>query len=219
MARTGRRPGNVDTRGLIVAAARTQFAEGGYDGVSLRAVARAAGVDPALLHHYFAGKSALFAEVMALPVDPAVALPLVLRGPPAELGERLVRFFLSLWEAPETGPQMATWVRSSLASEEGARRLREFVAREVLGRVVGALPPDQQSPRRAGLVAAQLAGLGVARYLLRIGPVAEATVEQLVADVGPVVQGYLTGQLTGQLTGPPGRPSGGPSLPNGDPPP
>ncbi|CAN5874246.1 TetR family transcriptional regulator [soil metagenome] len=195
MARTGRRPGNVDTRAQILAVARAHFAELGYDGVSLRGIARTAGVDPALLHHYFAGKSALFAEVMQLPVDPAVALPMALRGPLEGLGERLVRFFLGLWESPDTRPQMLTWFRSSLATEEGAQRLREFVTREVLSRVIAAVPAEQRSQRRTALVGAHLAGLGVGRYLIRLGPLAEATVDQLVAEVGPVLQHYLIAPL------------------------
>lgn len=191
MGRTGRRPGPADTRADILAAARDQFAERGYDGASLRGIARAAGVDPALVHHYFAGKSALFAEVMQLPADPAVVLPAVLRGPPEQLGERLVGFFLGLWESPETGPQMLTWFRSSLATETGSTRLREFVTREVLGRVLDAMPA--RDPRGTALAAAQLAGLGVGRYVLRIAPLAEADVAELVTEVGAVLQHYLTG--------------------------
>lgn len=195
MARTGRRPGNVDTRAEILAAARVQFAEIGYGGASLRGIARTAGVDPALVHHYFAGKSALFAEVVQLPVDPAVTLPTALHGPPDQLGERLVRFFLGLWESPDTGPQMLAWFRVSLANEQGAQRLREFLTHEVLRRVTMAIPPDRRTPRRAALAASQLAGLGITRYLIRIGPLAEASLEELVADVGPVLQHYLTGPL------------------------
>lgn len=103
MGRTGRRRGNAGTRQQILDIARTQFADLGYEGVSLRGIARAAGVDPALVHHYFDGKSGLFADVMQLPLDPAVALPAVLSGDVDRLGERLLRFFLSLWESPDTG--------------------------------------------------------------------------------------------------------------------
>ncbi|MEJ7705504.1 MAG: TetR family transcriptional regulator [Geodermatophilaceae bacterium] len=127
MARTGRRRGDVDTRAEILAAARAQFAERGYDGASLRGIARAAGVDPALVHHYFDGKSGLFAEVMQLPADPAAVLPAVLAVDLDEIGASLLRFFLGLWEEPHTGPQMLAWIRSSLASEAGTARLREFV--------------------------------------------------------------------------------------------
>lgn len=202
MARTGRRRGNVDTRADILAAARAQFAEQGYDGASLRGIARAAGVDPALVHHYFAGKSGLFAEVMQLPADPAAVLPAVLEVDAAELGATVLRFFLGLWEEPHSGPQMLTWIRSSLASEEGTARLREFVVGEVLRRIAGRLPDTRHAEQRAALAASQLIGLAIGRYLIRVPPLAAASVDELVAQVGPTLQRYLTGTLL-PVDGPP----------------
>lgn len=202
MARTGRRPGNVDTRAEILAAARDQFARSGYDQTSLRGVARAAGVDPALVHHYFSGKSALFAEVMQVPVDPAAVLPAVLAAGPEQLGGALIRFFLDLWESPQSGPQMLAWVRSSLASDEGSVRLREFIFGEVLRRVAGHLPDQPAAQHRAALAASQLIGLAVGRYLVRVPPLAAASIEDLVAQVGPTLQRYLTGELLPGEQGP-----------------
>jgi len=194
MARTGRRPGNADTRQQIVDVARAQFAEQGYDAVSLRAVARGAGVDPALIHHYFDGKSGLFAEVLQLPLDPATVLPAVLSGDLDRLGERLLRFFLELWESPETGPRMRAAVRAALSSEQASARLGDFVVREVLGRLADRLGSDR-ALLRATLTGTQLIGLAVVRYLVQAGPLRQASIEQIVAAVAPTLQRYLTGRL------------------------
>ncbi len=194
MARTGRRPGRIDTRQQIVDAARTQFAELGYDGASLRGIARAAGVDPALVHHYFDGKSGLFADVMQLPIDPAVMLPAVLGGDPDQLGERLVRFFLGLWESPDTGPRLRAALRTALASEEASARLGAFVEREILARLAARLGSDRPL-LRATLAGSQLIGLAVGRYLVQAAPFTGPGVEEFVAAVAPAVQRYLTGPL------------------------
>lgn len=194
MARSGRRPGGADTRQMILDAARSQFAEQSYDAVSMRAVARSAGVDPALVHHYFDGKSELFAEVLQLPLDPAAVLPGVLDGEIEQLGERITRFFLGLWESPQTGSRMALAIRSAIASEEGAARLGDFVGREIMVRLAVHLPGDR-SPLRSSLVGSQLIGIGVARYLVRLGPLAACSVDEVVAIVAPTLQRYLTGDL------------------------
>src|SRR6266566_170590 len=102
MARTGRRPGNQDTREAILAAAREAFAERGYDRVSIRAIATSAGVDPALVHHYFGTKDQLFLATVDAPIDPGEILPKILAGERDELPERLVRTFLSVWDHPVT---------------------------------------------------------------------------------------------------------------------
>ncbi|MBA2552666.1 MAG: TetR/AcrR family transcriptional regulator [Geodermatophilaceae bacterium] len=194
MARTGRRRGNVDTKRQIVDVARAQFAELGYDGVSLRGIARAAGVDPALVHHYFDGKSGLFADVMQLPVDPALALPIVLDGELDQLGERLLRFFIGLWESPETGPRMRAAFRTALSSEESSRRLGDFVAREIMTRLAARLDSDRPQ-LRATLTGSQLIGLAVGRYLVQVDPLTQASVEELVTATAPTLQRYLTGPL------------------------
>jgi len=194
MARTGRRRGNVDTKRQIVDVARAQFAELGYDGVSLRGIARAAGVDPALVHHYFDGKSGLFADVMQLPVDPALALPIVLDGELDQLGERLLRFFIGLWESPETGPRMRAALRTALSSEESSRRLGDFVAREIMTRLAARLDSDRPQ-LRATLTGSQLIGLAVGRYLVQVDPLTQASVEELVTATAPTLQRYLTGPL------------------------
>lgn len=198
MARTGRRPGNVDTRQQILDVARVQFAELGYDGVSLRGIARAAEVDPALVHHYFDGKSGLFADVMQLPFDPAAVLPAVLSGDLDKLGERLLLFFLGLWESPDTGPRMRAVLRTALSSEEASTRLGDFVVQEVVGRLAARLGTDRPL-LRATLTGTQLIGLAVGRYLVQVHPLRQPSVEELVAAVAPSLQRYLTGRLPAGL--------------------
>ncbi|MGB2569575.1 TetR family transcriptional regulator [Micromonospora citrea] len=193
--RTGRRPGNPDTREAILAAARTAFAERGFDATSIRVIATAAGVDPALVHHYFGSKDQLFRATVDIPVDPAALLPAVLAGTPDEVGERLVRLFLGVWDSP-TGAAAVALLRSATNNEWTARLMREFLVTQVLRRVLDHLDvaPDEL-PLRGSLVASQMIGLAMMRYVIRLEPVASADPETLVAALGPTVQRYLTGDL------------------------
>lgn len=187
----GRRPGSVDTRGEIMAAARAEFAAKGYDTASVRGIARQAGVDPALVHHYFGTKEKVFVAAMALPFDPAERLPQVLAGDPAQLGERLVRMFLSIWAEPEFRTPMVGMVRSAFTGEQGAKLLREFVGSALLGRVAQAAGPVD--PLRVQTAAAQMVGVVILRHVVRLEPLASADAEEIVALVAPTVQRYLVG--------------------------
>jgi AcrR family transcriptional regulator len=194
MARTGRRPGGSGSREAILSAARQAFGRHGYDGATVRGIAGQAGVDPALVHHFFGTKQGLFVAAMDFPVDPASVLPGLL-GPGIEgLGERLVRFVLSVCE-PSQGPNpFIAMIRGAVSHEESAALLREFIGREVLGRVAAAVAmPDPQL--RATLVGSQMVGLAMARYIVRIEPLASAGIETVVSAVAPTVQRYLAGSL------------------------
>jgi AcrR family transcriptional regulator len=194
MARTGRRPAGADTREAILAAARTGFAEHGFAQTSVRAVAARAGVDPALVHHYFGTKDGLFAAAMELPIDPAAVLPVLLEPGIDDLGERLVRFFLDVWDEPASRERIQAILRSALAHEAAAALLRDAVTRQIIGRVAEAV--DAPDPHlRASLVGSQLVGLGLLRYLVRVEPLASADNEAVVAAVAPTIQRYLTGEL------------------------
>lgn len=192
--RRGPRAGE-DTRGAILDAARAEFARVGYDAASLRGIARSAGVDPALVHHYFDGKADLFAQavvVHSFPSSPERLVAGVIDGPPEQLGRRGVATFLSLWDAQ--GEAFVALVRSMSGSEEVARGVEEFLAREVFGRVARAADPgapEAEVRLRGGLAAAQMMGLALARYVVRVPGVVDATPEQLVERVGPVLQGYV----------------------------
>jgi AcrR family transcriptional regulator len=195
--RSGRRPGNQDTRQSILDGARAVFAERGFDKASIRAIAGAAEVDPALVHHYFGTKEKLFLASMNSPIDPAELIPRALEGPREQAGERLVRLVLSVWDSPAGAAALAMF-RSALSNEWTARLLREFVITQILRRAVAELALDPaEAPMRAALMATQIAGLLTARYVLKIEPLSTTPAETLVAALGPNVQRFLTEPLPG----------------------
>jgi AcrR family transcriptional regulator len=196
--RAGRPAGSPPNREAILAAAREQFRERGYDSATIRGIAASAGVDPALVHHYFGSKEDLFAAALRLPTSPREALEGVLAGDPDGLGERLVRRFLELWSADAggIGDTIVGLLRSAATHEDAARMVREFVSREALGRIAEAL--DVPQPRlRAALAGSQLIGLALARFVIGVEPIASADVETLVACYAPTLQRYLTAPLPG----------------------
>jgi len=193
-SRTGRRPGPTRTREAILRAARTEFARGGYDGTSIRGVARRAGVDPALVYHFFGNKEGVFAAAMQLPVNPAELVPRVLPGDPRGLGERVVRSFLEVWEPRSSRSGFLALLGSALTHEEAAAMLRGFVRDAILGPVARSLELPN-ADLRATLAASQLVGLAFLRYGTRLEPLASTDVDELAAAVGPTIQRYLTGAL------------------------
>ena len=193
--RSGRRPGNQDTKQSILDAAQAVFAERGFDNASIRAIATAAKVDPALVHHYLGTKDKLFLASMNSPIDPAELVPKAMAGPRDQAGERLIRLVLSVWDSPAGSAALAL-LRSAMSNEWTARLMREFVVTQVLRRAVTELSMDEaEAPLRASLLATQIAGLIVVRYILKVEPVASADAEELVRVIGPNVQRYLTGDL------------------------
>jgi len=190
--RRGRRPAGEDTRQAIITVARSEFAARGYDGTTLRGVARAAGVDARLVHHYFDGKEELFVAAMDLPVNPQEVLPLILGPGPDGVGERLVRFFFAVWDPPAGRERILALLGAALNNPEAARMLREFLARELFGRIAHSLGGDRPE-LRAGLVAAQMVGVALARYVVQIEPLASAPVDDLVPWLAPTIQRYLVG--------------------------
>ena len=193
--RSGRRPGNQDTRQSILDAAQAVFAERGFDNASIRAIATAAKVDPALVHHYFGTKDKLFLASMNSPIDPAELVPKAMAGPRDQAGERLVRMFLGVWDAP-SGTAAVALLRSAMSNEWTARLMREFVITQVLRRAIAELGMDGEDAKlRTALVATQMAGIAVIRYIIKVEPVASADAETLVRAIAPNVQRYLTGDL------------------------
>ncbi|WP_206340059.1 TetR family transcriptional regulator [Blastococcus litoris] len=193
--RSGRRPGNPDTRDAVLSAAREAFAERGFDGATIRGIAGAAGVDPALVHHYFGNKDKLFLAAIEAPANPADLLPEVLAGGRDHLGENVVRLLLRVWDGPMR-PAALALVRSAVAHEWTAKLLREFLVSQILRRVVGTLGlPPAEREARGSLAASQLIGLVMARYVLKVEPLATAAPETIVAAIGPTVQRYLTGDV------------------------
>jgi AcrR family transcriptional regulator len=190
MARTGRRPGPGGTRERILAAARSNFGKTGYERTTIRGIAAQAKVDPALVMHYFESKDGVFRAAVEFPVDPAEFIPRLLAPGLDGLGERLVRVFVETWDSPAGSPLLGL-IRSVVGSEDAAGLLREFVTREVLGRLARALELDQPQ-LRAALVASQLVGLAMIRYVVKVEPLASARTDDLVVWLGPTLQRYLT---------------------------
>jgi AcrR family transcriptional regulator len=190
----GRRRGGPDTRGAILEVARSSFAEKGYGRTTMRAVAAGAGVDPALVHHYFGSKDDLFLAALELPADPRALLPGVFADGTVGAGERLVRLVLTVWDEPGTQRPLVAMVRSSLEQEGPESLLEAGLMRMVLAPMRAALP-DDEADRRAMLVVSQMLGLIVGRYVLGLEPLASVPVEDLVASVGPTIQRYLDGPL------------------------
>jgi AcrR family transcriptional regulator len=197
MARTGRRPGATDTRERILAAARHRFAEHGLEGTSIRAVAADAGVDPALVHHYFGTKGQLFVAAVELPFDPASLAPMLAAGPIGETGLRFARLFLSIWEDPVTRAPLQGIVRSALSDPGAMAMVRELVITRVFGPVVQALGASQPELRLT-LLGSQVIGLALVRYVLRIEPMASLDAQTLIAAVAPTFQRYLVEPLGGE---------------------
>jgi AcrR family transcriptional regulator len=191
--RRGPRPDGADTRGAVLEAARARFAAHGYDGTKLRDVAADADVDVALVSYHFGSKDQLFAAAMALDVNPARLVEELTRDGVDGLGERLLRRLLELLDG-DRGTPFVGLVRSAATNEQAATLLREFVEREVLVRLAGAI--ESPEPKlRAALIGSQIVGVVMARYVVRIGPLAGADREVLVAAIGPTLQRYLTGDV------------------------
>lgn len=197
--RPGRPAGSPPNREGILAAAREEFAARGYEGTTIRGIAGRAGVDPALVHHYFGSKDRLFSEVIRLPFSPRDVALQVLDGDLETMGERLLRILLGLWTANPGG--LLGLIRSATSNEEAARTVREFLTREVLEPIATAIEVPQ--PRlRAALVGSQVIGLAMARFVVGLEPLAGAGEDELVAYYAPTLQRYLTEPLPGDRVSP-----------------
>lgn len=190
----GRRPGDSGTRDGILAAARASFAELGYDRATIRGIAAKAQVDPALVLHYFGSKEQLFGAALQVPVEPGEVLRRVMSRDVKDMGATIVRAFLEAWEPPESRSPLVAMVRSAMTNETAMTLVREYLGRRVFGPITQTLgAPDAEL--RATLMGSQFIGLAMMRYIARIEPLASASVDQLVAAVGPTMQRYLTGEL------------------------
>lgn len=188
MARTGRRPGQNQTREDILAAARNQFAERGYGGATIRGIAAEAGVNPALVHHFFGSKDQMFVAALDLPFNPSVLVETLLNGPRDGIGERLLRMFLGLWHEPETRAPFLALLRSVAASPDVAKQMRTFMETAVLTKVAAALGLPAI---RLTAAASHIMGLAMMRYVVAVEPMASATDEDVIELVAPVLQRYF----------------------------
>jgi len=194
--RRGRRKGQPDTGLEILAAARALFAERGFAGTSIRGVAAAAGVDPALVHHYYGTKEGLFRAALEMPIDPESLLAGIVAGGAEQAPGRLVETFVRVWDSPETGPATVSFLRRVLAEQESADLVRDFIGaallRNAADKLLGAVDVAE-AQARIGLVVSQMLGLVVMRKVLRIEPIASMTAAQLTAAVAPTIARYLHG--------------------------
>lgn len=210
----GRRAGENRTREAILDAARRRFGAQGYDGATIRGIAADAGVNPALVHHFYGTKERLFAAAMRLPVVPSEIITNALGaererlGPEfgRQVGEILVGTMLRIWDVADIRTAFLGLLRAAATTDQGVAMLREFVTSTILAGLVQAagLGDDAEGRFRATLVASQVVGLGFARYVLGLEPLASASAEDLVAAIGPTMQRYLTGDLAPRPPGPPG---------------
>ena len=187
----GRRPGDPeDTRQAILTAAREVFSEVGFERGTIRAIAGAAEVDPALVIHHFRSKQNLFAAAHELPFDPSMLLAAVVEAPPEQRGELLARTYLATIMAPSS-PALSL-LRAATTNEQAASMLREFIA-DVFLVHAPELAPGANSEERLALAGSQLIGLVIARELIGLAPLADAATEELIQAVAPTVQAYLDG--------------------------
>lgn len=194
-SKRGRRGGTTASRAHILETARRLFAEHGFEGTSLRQIARTAGVDPAMVHHFFKGKDELFALSVELPAAPEEVLAGVSTASPDQRGELVVRAVLNLWDSPAQ-PRLVAFLRGTVGSRTKTVLLRELVTRRILSRIMVGVPGTREEVAlRADLVATQMVGLMMVRYVVRLEPLASAAPEDVIRLVAPNVQRYLTGDL------------------------
>jgi AcrR family transcriptional regulator len=191
--KTGRRPGSPQTREAIAAAARTLFAEHGYDRATIRKIAAAARVDPALVVHFFGSKEELFAEVMALPTAVGDVMEQIAAGEREGVGRRLAQLVVGMLENPATRVIVLGRIRSASSHPDAANLVRETVARDLL-RLATALGTDN-AELRATLVGSHLVGVAFARYIVHVEPLASVDAAGLVDLLAADFQRYLVDPL------------------------
>ena len=191
--RTGRRSGATQTRDQIAAAARTQFADVGFERATFRSIAAAAAVDPSLIVHFYGSKEDLFREVMQLPEAVSDALVRIAEAPREQVGRRFAELIIGVLENPATRPIVLGRIRCASSHPIAAALVRETVTRD-LARLTGAIGADRPD-ERAVLVGAHVVGIALARYIVLLEPLASLPVPAVVDLVAPTFQGYLAGPL------------------------
>lgn len=194
MSGVGRRPGKPDTRQEILDAARQEFAAAGYDGATIRVIAATAGVDPALVMHYFGSKDRLFAASLEFPVNPRDLIREMASGRPEGFGERVVGTLVDTWDGIADRSPLIAALRTAMGTGPVADTLRQYVATSIVGSFTALLESEDASFRGV-LIGTQVAGLLIGRYILEIEPLAAADRESLIAAYGPTIQRYAYGDI------------------------
>lgn len=191
----GRRPGGPDTKSEILEAARVEFARRGYDRTTMRGIAARAGVDPSLIHHYFGSKDELFATTMDLAFDASVVLAVLGEADMSTMGRRLAEVFFFAWEQEEVRSRLLGILRSAMGGEDRAvEAFRQFLTSVLVDVVAHRLEGDE-AELRALLMASHLIGIAMTRYVMRLAPIADATVEEIIEMVAPRLQSYVDGSV------------------------
>jgi AcrR family transcriptional regulator len=191
MARIGRPRGKTDTRNVILTSARHMFAAAGYDNTSVRDIASAAGVDPAMIRHYFGSKAELFRATTGWPFEPAEIAARITGGDRREIGERLTRVFFEAWERPDSRAPLLAILRGAATHDESANLVRQFIQGQVYAHIAASISvPDAEL--RIDLAMAQLLGVAYLRHILRVEPVASTPVHELIARIAPLISRHLT---------------------------
>ena len=192
--RTGRRPGASTTRDAILKAAQRLFLERGYQGATMRAIAKEAGVDASLVVHFFDNKIGLFAEAVPWPFEPEEEMPRLLAGGRRQVGRNLADFFLQTWDEEGRRSPILTLVAAAVVEPEAAELLRDFVRERLFSPLLERLESDRPQ-LRGNLVASQLVGLGLVRYVQRVEPIASTPSAEVLELIAPNLQRYLTGKI------------------------
>ena len=193
--RTGRRPGTSSSREDILTAARELFAERGYTGATMRAIAAEAGVDAALVVHFFGNKPTLLSQAVEWPFDPEVEMPRLLVDGKPHAGRHLAELVVRTWDKEGTRNPVLMLIRAGMIEPQAAEMVGKFLRERLFAPLMERLGSDRPD-LRASLCASQMSGLGFARYIARIEPLASAKSSDVVEWVGPTLQRYLTGKLT-----------------------
>lgn len=188
----GRPAGGSDARVDILAAARTEFAERGYDGATIRGIAKRAGVDPALVHHHYGVKADVFVAAVSFPISPAVVVDRLLAAGQQSLGPAMAGLFFATYEDSAAREPVIALVRAAMVQEQAATMMREFLTGALLEQIAPRLSfPAAEARARLELAVSHLVGLIITRYVLRLEPIASMPRDELVARVGPVLQHYF----------------------------
>jgi len=191
-------PGPRDERGVlaarIVAAAREEFAEHGWAGTTLRAVARAADVDPALVYHYFGSKEGLLDAATNPPQKWLESIAKVWTTPMNQLGAALITLLLASWADDEIGPTLRAVLQTAAHEPSTREKLRRIVESSLMG--VSELGSDEHDRLvRSGLISSQMMGFALMRYVWKIEPIASMTDDEAIAAIAPNLQRYVNGDL------------------------
>ncbi|MGX9789338.1 TetR/AcrR family transcriptional regulator [Mycobacterium sp. MMS18-G62] len=190
--RRGRRQGEPVSRDAVLAAAKQRFATEGYEKTTLRAIAQDARVDPSMVLYLFGSKEALFRESLRLILDPDALVAALTSDDDADIGTRMVRTYLQIWETPDSAASMRAMLQSATSNSDAQDAFRGFMQNYVLTAVSGALGGGEHARLRAMLGASQLVGVAMLRYVMEVPPLATLSADEVVRLIAPTVTRYLT---------------------------